>query len=153
MSQENVELVRGLQPTPDTDLVTVFRDEVAFAALTAAVSPFLHEDFEVVAPTLVAGQDARLVGLDGLRAVWLEWLDPWKSYRVEIEGMIDAGDEAVVLYRDYGRRDGMAAEVSVRGGTVWTVLDGKVARVAFYIDRREALEAVGLSEQDAQADS
>ena len=58
MSQENVELVRGLQPTPETDLVTLFRDEAAFAALIEAVSPFFHEDFEVVAPALVAGQDA-----------------------------------------------------------------------------------------------
>ena len=146
MSQENVDLVRGLQPAPETDLVTLFRDEAAFAALTEAVSPFLHEDFEVVAPSLVADPDLRLVGLDGLRAAWLEWLDPWESYRVEIEDVIDAGDAAVVLVRDYGRRGGMADEISVMGGTVWTVRDGKVARVAFYAVRSEALAAVGLSE-------
>jgi ketosteroid isomerase-like protein len=146
MSQENVELVRGLQPTPDTDLVPLFRGEAAFAAMTEAVAPFVHEDFEVVAPTLVAGRDVRLVGLDGLRAVWLEWLDPWESYRVEIEDVIDAGDAALVLFRDFGRRGGMAAEISVTGGTVWTVRDGKVARVAFYAVRSEALEAVGLAE-------
>jgi ketosteroid isomerase-like protein len=146
MSQENVELVRALQPTPDTDLVTLFRDDAAFAALAEAVSPFLHEDFEVVAPALVAGRDVRVEGLAGLRAVWLEWLEPWESYRVELEDVIDAGDATVVLVRDYGRRAGVAAEISVTGGTVWTMRDGKVARVAFYAVRSEALEAVGLSE-------
>jgi ketosteroid isomerase-like protein len=140
-----VELVRSLQPTPDTDLVTLFRDDAAFAALTEAVSPFLHEDFEVVGNAFV-GLDARRVGLDGLRAVWLKWLDPWESYRVEIEDVVDAGDAAVVLFRDYGRRGGMAAEISLAGGTVWTVRDGKVARVAFYPVRSDALEAAGLSE-------
>jgi ketosteroid isomerase-like protein len=146
MSQENVELVRGLQPTPETNVVTLFRDETTFAALVEAGTPFFHEDFEVVAPTIVAGRDVRLVGFDGLRAVWLEWLDPWESYRVEIEDVIDVGDAAVVLFRDYGRRGGMAAEISVSGGTVWTVRDGKVARVAFYPVRSEALAAAGLSE-------
>jgi ketosteroid isomerase-like protein len=38
----------------------------------------------------------------------------------------------------------MAAEVSVVSAAVWTVRDGKVARVAFYLNRSEALEAVGL---------
>jgi ketosteroid isomerase-like protein len=146
MSQENVDLVRALQPTAETDLVTVFRDGAAFAALIEAGSPFFHEDFEVFAPRLVAGQDVRPVGFDGLRKVWLEWLDPWESYRVEVEDVIDAGDATVVLFRDYARRAGMAAEISVTGGTVWTVRDGKVARVAFHAVRSEALEAVGLSE-------
>jgi ketosteroid isomerase-like protein len=145
MSQENVEIVRGLQPDPDTDLVTMFRDDAAFAALVEAVSPVFEEDFEVTGPTLVAGRGP-LFGMEGLRAMWLGWLEPWESYRVEIEDVVDAGDEAVVLFRDYGRRHGMAAEVSVRGGTVWTVRDGKVTRAAFYVDRNEALKAAGLSE-------
>jgi ketosteroid isomerase-like protein len=146
MSQENVELVRSLQPSPDTDLVALFRDDAAATALGEAVSPFIHEDFEIVAPTFVSGQGVRFVGLEGLRAGWLDWLEPWESYRVEVEDVIDAGDEVLVLVRDYGRRAGMAVEASVIGGAVWTVRDGKIAKVAFYLNRSEALEAVGQSE-------
>jgi ketosteroid isomerase-like protein len=153
MSQENVELVRTLQPSGDTDLVALFRDDATATALMEAVSPFFHEDFEIVAPTFVAGQGERFVGLQGLRDGWLDWLGPWESYRVEVEDVIDAGDHAVVLVRDYGRRAGMAAEVGVIGGAVWTVRDGKVARVAFYLNRDEALKAAGLPEQGARADS
>jgi ketosteroid isomerase-like protein len=51
-----------------------------------------------------------------------------------------------VLVRDYGRRAGMSAEISVLGAAVWTVRDGKIARVRFYPDRAEALQAVGLQE-------
>jgi ketosteroid isomerase-like protein len=146
MSRENVELVRGLQPSRDTDLVALLRDDVTAAALMETLSPFFHEDVEIVGPTFVAGEGVRFVGLEGLRAAWLDWLEPWESYRVEVEDVIDAGDEAVVLVRDYGRPAGMSVEARVVAGAVWTVRDGRVARVAFYLNRSEALEAVGLSE-------
>jgi ketosteroid isomerase-like protein len=146
MSQENVELVRSVQPRGDTDLVALFRDDATAVPLMESLSTFFHEDFEVVAPTFVGGEHARFVGLDGLRAGWLDWLDPWESYRVEVEDVIDAGDDAVVLVRDFGRRAGMTAEVSVLSAAVWTVRDGRIARVAFYLDRSEALDAAGLSE-------
>ena len=146
MSQENVELVRRLQPSADTDLVAAFRDDATAAALMETLSPFFHEDVEIVAPSFVAGEGVRFVGLEGLRAGWLDWLEPWESYRVEVEDVIDAGDDALVLVRDFGRRAGMTVEVSVAGGAVWTVRDGRVARVAFYLNRSEALKAAGLEE-------
>jgi ketosteroid isomerase-like protein len=140
MSQ-NVELVRRLQPSPDTDLVALLLDDAAFGAL----APFFHEDCEVVGPSAVTGGETdRRIGLEGLRALWLDWLDPWETYRTEIEDVIDAGEHVVVLPRDYGRRAGMDAEVNLLGGTVWTVRDGKIARVAFYLHRSEAFEAAGL---------
>ena len=58
MSKENVEVVRRLQPNPDTDLVTLFRDEAAFAALTEAVSPFLHADCFAHGLSIALGLDA-----------------------------------------------------------------------------------------------
>jgi ketosteroid isomerase-like protein len=142
VSQENVEIVRRLQPSPDTDLVALFLDDAAFGAL----APFFHDDCEIVAPSEIRGGESEpRIGLEGLRAAWLDWLDPWESYRVEIEDVIDAGEHVVVLPRDYGRRAGMDVEVGVLGGTVWTVRNGKIARVAFYLHRSEALEAAGLS--------
>ena len=72
------------------------------------------------------------------------WLEPWENYRTEIEDVLDAGDQTVVLVRDYGRRKGSDAEVSQRAAAIWTVHDGKIARADFYTDRDEALEAVRL---------
>ena len=142
MSQENVELVRRLQPSPDTDLVALFRDD---PTALRALSPFFHEDCELVAPRVIGGGQ-RLAGIEGLRAMWLDWLDPWESYRAEIEDVIDAGDDVVVLFRDHGRHPEMDVEVSVSGATTWTVRNGKVARVVFFVDRSEALAAAGLSD-------
>jgi ketosteroid isomerase-like protein len=146
MSRENIELVRRLQPGRDVDLVALFRDEVAATAFEEAYAPFFHDDLEVVSPPGLPGSAPRYFGLAGLRAGWLDWLEPWERYRVEVEGVVDAGDEdVVVLVRDYGRRLGMAAEVSLVGGAIWTVTDGKVARIVFFLDRKQALEAAGLS--------
>jgi hypothetical protein len=143
MSRENVELVRRLQPPPGMDLVALFRDDEGAAQLLGSLGPFLHEDFVAAGSRI---QESELVGLEGLRAGWADWLEPWESYRVEIEDVIDGDDEAVVvLTRDYGRRAGMEAEVSVLGAAIWIVRDGKIARATFYTDRGEAFEAAGLS--------
>jgi ketosteroid isomerase-like protein len=59
----------------------------------------------------------------------------------------------VVLARQRGRRLDTEAEVVAESAGVYLLRNGKIARIDFYIDRAEALEAVGLSEQDAHADS
>ena len=75
MSQ-NVELVRQLQPTSDTDLVALFLDDGTLGAL----APFFHEDCEILGPSVVTGgETGRRIGLEGLRALWLDWLDPWRA--------------------------------------------------------------------------
>src|SRR4051812_13773165 len=143
MSQENVELVRRLQPSPGMDLVALFREEAGAARLLDALGPFLHDDFAISGVGIQTGDR---LGLTGLTTGWADWLEPWESYRTEIEDVIDAGDDVVVLVRDYGRRPGMTAEVSLLGAAVWTVRDGKLARARFYPNREDALRAVGLSQ-------
>ena len=61
--------------------------------------------------------------------------------------MIDAGHGRVlVLTRDHARPKGSDVEVSFLGAPVWTVRDGKVARIEFYWNRAEGLAAAGLEE-------
>src|SRR5687768_428992 len=112
MSQENIELVRRLQVGPDVDLVALFRDDTMAERMIESVTPWFDPGFRCV---LVLPGSREHSGLPGLRAAWREWLEPWESYRVEIEDVIDAGDAAVVLTRDYGRRLGMDAEVRLLG--------------------------------------
>jgi hypothetical protein len=143
MSRENVELVRMLQPSPDVDLVALFRDEEGASRLLSSLGPYVHEGFVAEGFRL---EESEHTGLAGLRAGWSDWLEPWESYRVEIEDVIDAGDEAVVVVtRDYGRRAGMEAEVLILGAAIWIVRDGKILRATFYADRDAAFEAAGLS--------
>jgi ketosteroid isomerase-like protein len=147
MSQENVEVVRRLLgPFEHGDLVPLFRDDTINAAIVAASEPFFIPDFECVFVRDDVGRVA-YYGPDGMRTAWLDWLLPWDSYNAGVEDVIDAGNgRVVVLTPDHARPKGSDSEVSFTGAPVWTVRDGKVARIEFYWNRDEGLKAVGLAE-------
>jgi ketosteroid isomerase-like protein len=74
------------------------------------------------------------------------------SVRIEPHEFVEAGDLVVVpVTMQVKRRDGI--EAAARIAAVFTIRDGAIERVATHQERREALEAVGLSEQDAHADT
>jgi ketosteroid isomerase-like protein len=52
----------------------------------------------------------------------------------------------LVLTNDHARPKGASAEVNFLGAPVWTVREGKVARIEFYWNRADGLAAVGLVE-------
>jgi len=145
MSQENVDLITGLQLGPDVDVATLMRDDATWEAMVGAIAPLMHPDFECIAVTKIEGEQ-RYRGLAGLRTLWLDWLEPWESYRTVIDDVIDVGDDVVVVVRDFGRRAGVSTEIGLQGATIWTVIDKKVSRAQFFASREQALEAVGLAE-------
>ena len=144
MSQENVEIVRALIPPTDTDVASLLRDDRLFEQMTTALEPLIDPAIESVA--IWQGGATTYVGIDGFRKLWLDWLEPWATYHVGVDEVVDAGDRIVVLIRDRARRPDSEAEVELISGSVWEVRDGKVVRVAFCRSRAEALEAAGLRE-------
>jgi ketosteroid isomerase-like protein len=143
VSRENVELIRAVYVSPDTDVCALFRDEDTFARLLEALGPFLTDDFESV--MVFPGETRTYAGLEGFRRNWLDWLEPWATYRTSIDELIDAGDRVVLLLRDRGRRADMDAEVEIMGASTATIRDGKIARWEDYADRATALEAAGVA--------
>ena len=97
-------------------------------------------------PPGVPGTERTYTGLDGLRVAWLGWMEPWLTYRTEIEQALDAGDRVLMLVQDYGRLEEAAEEVKVDGSGVWTIGDGKIVRAEFFAYRSEAFKAAGLEE-------
>ena len=90
-------------------------------------------------------------GRDAVRRDWEQTLELFDDFSVDLERYFDAGDE-VLLYVHYrGRGRESSAEVEARMAHVWTFRDGKVIRLRQYLDRAEALVAVGLSEQDGHS--
>ena len=145
MSAEDVELVRSLQPPPDVDLARDLflrdADPETVAAAQAALEPFLTEDFECV---FHRASDAPRPGVAGLRDAWLDWMEPWETYRAEIDELIDLDGRVLVITRDYARRSGMADEVELQGSAIYTVRDGKIARAEYFAHREDALAAAGV---------
>jgi ketosteroid isomerase-like protein len=137
-----VELTRALYPQPGTDIIPLFRDEETFTRIREASCALITDDFQ--SDFAFPGQTRTYPGLDGLRKNWLDWLEPWATYHVDIDELIDLGERVVVLDRDRGRREDVDEEVELIGATILTFRGGKVARWQFYGNRAEALEAAGL---------
>jgi ketosteroid isomerase-like protein len=138
MSQENVELVKAvLDAYNREDWTAVFRDIPPDAELdmSRAVGPIQG----VFKPEQV-------------RRVLVDFRENWESVRIEPHEFIGAGDLVVVPWTMHVKgRDGI--EAAARVAVVWTVRDGVIQGASLYQERQDALEAVGLSEQDAHAGS
>ena len=66
------------------------------------------------------------------------WFESWEWMRVEVEDIVQAGDEKVVVtvyQRAKGR--GSAIELELRSGSVYTVRDGKVVLLELFTDRKK----------------
>ena len=91
-------------------------------------------------------------GPAGVREFFRHWIGPFDEFDYEAEDVIDAGDSVIVLLHQWGRGKGSGAVVESRFWQVWTLSNGKVVRFQNFPERDQALQAVGLSEQDARAD-
>lgn len=82
------------------------------------------------------------------------WVGSFEDFRIDVEEMIDIDAERVVaVVRDGGRIRGTTNEVRNRFAHLWVMRHGKAVRWATFQTKGDALEAAGLSEQDAQGDS
>ena len=138
MSQENVEIVRGAQ--------------AEFARGNFWVPQIFDPSVRVVWLP-VAGGEPETVGLDGMARMMKNWMQSWKQVTSVAERVIDAGDQVVIIAEWRGRGKTSGVLTKWRYGAVWTLRGGKVISLIAYPDPADALEAVGLSEQDAHADS
>jgi ketosteroid isomerase-like protein len=133
MSQENVELVRRLSEATDAH---------GWKAALDLVEQQCDDDFEWIEdPSWPGGETCR--GVAAVRALLADRTETL-DVDVQTEKLIDAGDEVVAFscWRGRGHASGVQTELHV--ATVTTVRAGRIARVRFYLDRHEALKAVGL---------
>jgi ketosteroid isomerase-like protein len=74
------------------------------------------------------------------------WLDTWDEHRLDLEEVIEGGDDVVALVHITARGSGSGVEVDVRFYAQFKVRDDKVIYIFDHEDRAAALEAAGLSE-------
>ena len=85
-------------------------------------------------------------GHEALRE-WVAMMEGiWVDARYEPEEFIEAGEFVVVAVRAKGRGRGSGIPMDVPMFQVFEIQGGTVRRMWAYLDRAEALEAVGLSE-------
>jgi ketosteroid isomerase-like protein len=125
MSEENVELVRGIYDAWS-------REESA--------RDFIAVDLEYINPSYAVEPGTRR-GRKSLVAV----RGTYEDFETKVERIIDAGDEVVVLAHFTGSGSVSGVPVAGEHGYVWTVRDGLAVRFQWFQSHREALEAAGLS--------
>jgi len=138
MSQENVEIVRAVYEAWN-------REDLE--ALLKHLDPDFELDF-----SRAVGPLSGVFKPDQVRAFWDEIFGMWEAVRFEVDEIVEAGEQVAASSTDYYRgRDGI--ELTIHPCWVWTFRNGRVVHICFYQEWHEALEAAGLSEQDAHADS
>ena len=150
MSQENVEMVRGLwEPFKEVDFAAVDWDDEAIREMSERFwSP------EVELRWSRSGPEARVYrGRDGVIQAFREWQESFREYYIEPLDFIEQEDRVIIPQRQWGtgRTSGISVEIEVTH--VYEVRDHMITRVDEYDTLKEALEAGGLPEQDAHADS
>ena len=149
MSQENVELWRG---SIEAFLAgaSEFNSKATLSEWAEHWDPEIELDASEFPALDISGVHR---GADAVRQWWREWYAAWDTLRFEYE-LVDAGDRVVALLdlRLRGRSTGIEFPPA-KGAWVFTFRNGLVVHMKLYISQAEALEAVGLSEQDAHADS
>jgi len=130
MSQENVDLVRR-------------SIEAFYSGDWDGSLEYIDEDIEWRAADVAPDQDSYF-GRDGVRAFWTAWTENFEGFRLEVEELIDAGDDVVVVARIRGQ--GIASGAEIRSSSfahVARVRDRKIRRWKIYDSAQQALGAVG----------
>ena len=127
MSQENVEVVRRLFTTLDSQdweaALGLFDPEVEWS------------------PT-----EGNFHGLEGVVTSLAEWLEPWEEHNIEAEEFMAVGNKVLAVIHLTGRTAGSRMQIDQRFFQVYAVRNGKITRMVEFVRRAEALEAAGLSE-------
>ncbi len=86
-------------------------------------------------------------GVEGAGEFMDNWLATWEDWSLEVEGLVDAGDDVVAVLCQRGRSRTTGLPVDMRFAQVWTFRDGKQARMRMYASAEEGLRAAGAQEQ------
>ena len=142
MSQENVEIVRSLYTKWKRG---DFRS-----------AEWAHPEIEFV--SVDGPTPGRWSGPAGMAEGWGDFLSAWEEFAIEPDEYLELDDErvlALVHVSGRGKTSGLdLGQTRGKGSAaLFDIHGGEVTRLVFYWDRERAFTDLGLSEQDAHADS
>jgi ketosteroid isomerase-like protein len=138
MSQESIEFMRGVYETWNSGDMDAFNE--------------LYDPDVIMRPPEGWPEPGPFVGREAVMREWEHVREAWNADIVEpISDFIDVGNRVAV--RHTWRVAGQGPEVSMEVTNVLMVREGRIVYQEFFLDHSEALETLGLSEKDADADS
>ena len=115
----------------------------------------VHPDAEWRGPgDLFIGIEGVYRGHAGVRDWWNAAKEPWQYFKSHVQRSFAGGDKVVTVVRfeAVGKESGAKVELPFLANVV-ELKDGLIVRFNSYYSLDEALDAAGLSEEDAQTDS
>ena len=136
MSRENLELVRQVYDAVgrgDADtVVSLYDDEIEW-------------DFSQ-SPLATVFNQTVYRGHDGLREFNRERFDEaWQDFEDNPMEVFEANDKVISVVSSGGHGRASGAKVALTHYGVWTIRDGKIARVDWFGSREDALDAAGVA--------
>jgi ketosteroid isomerase-like protein len=111
--------------------------------MAAILEENAHPDFTTVMVAKSA-QPTEYFGVAGFRQALTDWISPYEDFRLEIDEVITQESSLVFLVRQVGTTKHGGVAVETPSASVWALLDGKIRQTTFYLDQKEALQAVGI---------
>jgi ketosteroid isomerase-like protein len=138
MSQEDVEIVRRAYAR--------LAEGDALGDWTWFFEEFAHDDLELRPAGMYLDAARSYRGREGWARFWRDFSSVWEKWRFDPTAFefLDAGDRVVVFARAVGTGRGSGVEVRQDEAHLWTLRDGRMLLGISYLDRAQALEAVGL---------
>jgi hypothetical protein len=132
VGQDRIELVKQTMPPEGSDLVE------AFGPGGQVDSGGLVRDDATVKMT-ARSAEIEDTGPDAFRNSWADWLEPWESYRIFYDDILERDDRVIVLVTLKGvtKRDQVAMEHE--GAGIFRFEGDEVVELEFTLARDEAL--------------
>ena len=131
MSQENVQIVRGLyEAFARGDVPTVL------GQMDQSIEWNEAENFIYADRNPYVGPQAVLEG------VFMRFGSDWEGFTVTPEEWLDAGDRIVVLGTYSGTHKARGKQVRAQFAHIWSVREGRVVRFQQYTDTKQFAETV-----------
>ncbi len=122
----------------------------AYAALAEqgveAVFAFADPEFEATTPPSLATEPDTYRGHEGVRRWFGSFGDAMEGVYFEGQEFTSVGDKVLVETTLHARGRTTGIEAEQRAFLLWTLREGMVTRVETFAERREAVEAAGLTQ-------
>ena len=101
----------------------------------------VHDDFEMVTPERGPLGATTIRGGDGAFEAFTDFFSPYEEVTIEPERFFEHGDCTVVFFTQRCRPTGSSATVDIHAAHLWTMRDGRPARLQIFPEREQALKA------------
>jgi ketosteroid isomerase-like protein len=163
MSEENVELLRRAnEPLQGVDVAPAIRAALVgdrdaiqpeMAAAFLAWMSLFDPDVEIDTSRVNMPGFGVFHGFDGLLKLFGRWIEEWKHYSWTHNNLSNVGEQVILDAEIRATGASSGVEVVWNLSQTFTFREGKVIRWCIFTDHSEALEAVGLSEQEVNTHS